>query len=953
MHAIPAPGSKFVKWAKSGGLGCLPTTAKYCSIYNAEGSEESWFVLAEFAAVPAPVVSSISPTEGPAAGGNSVTITGENFNAGGDAEEVLFGTEAASSFSVESNTEIVAEAPAGTAESTVHVTVVTPSGTSTETAADEYSYEGAAAAASTLEVIAEGSGSGEVSGVGGAETPPGAFEGTPPLECQWNGETEEQTGTCEGSEATVEEVAPGTFLEGVSVHAIPAPGSKFVKWAKSGGLGCLPTTAKYCSIYNAEGSEESWFVLAEFAAVPAPVVSSISPAEGPAAGGTPVTITGENFNAGGDAEEVLFGTEKAESFSVESDTKIVAEAPEGTAESTVHVTVVTPSGTSAETAADEYTYEGGGVSLTVNTGTGTGTGQVNCEVNGSSTDEPCEGQYAEGDELTLEAVADEGSEFVSFENATGSAETPCAGTPTTCTFTIEATTEIDAVFALEDIPFTVNESGEGSVECEDVTEGGGLGACAATYPYGHTVKAEASPETGWELESLTGSGSAAGECSGSVCEFTITEASEVSAVFALEDIPFTVNESGEGSVECEDVTEGGGLGACAATYPYGHTVKAEASPETGWELESLTGSGSAAGECSGSVCEFTITEASEVSAAFGLEGAATLHVFKGGNGQGTVTSLAPDSQIDCGAECEAEYAEGETIELEAEAQAGSVFAGWLGCHPVVGEEEKCHVTISGEEVDVTAVFLAEAVTPEINITSFSGNEHGCSTAASTSKSTEATATFATAKTGATDPTATRRRSPEFFGNEHGLSGRRLRHRPRRQPLLRVQRRNGPTRRTRQDGTDGERPRQPGADRPTGRRRPERRRWRQRPERRPMAPTARTAQTGPRGPQGPRGKQGKTGKVKVICKVKSKQKVVCKVRYVKSHKKHSKKNKRLSWRLMKRGHVMGHGRTSLRQLNRVIAHLRPGRYVLRVEGHRGGMRIAVGDYRRQHGGHRHG
>ncbi len=234
-------------------------------------------MLAEFAAVPAPVVSSISPTEGPAAGGNSVTITGENFNAGGDAEEVLFGTEAASSFSVESNTEIVAEAPAGTAESTVHVTVVTPSGTSTETAADEYSYEGAAAAASTLEVIAEGSGSGEVSGVGGAETPPGAFEGTPPLECQWNGETEEQTGTCEGSEATVEEVAPGTFLEGVSVHAIPAPGSKFVKWAKSGGLGCLPTTAKYCSIYNAEGSEESWFVLAEFAAVPAPVVELDQP----------------------------------------------------------------------------------------------------------------------------------------------------------------------------------------------------------------------------------------------------------------------------------------------------------------------------------------------------------------------------------------------------------------------------------------------------------------------------------------------------------------------------------------------------------------------------------------------------------------------------------------------------------------------------------------------------
>ena len=52
--------------------------------------------------------------------------------------------------------------------------------------------------------------------------------------------------------------------EGVSVHAIPAEGSEFVEWTKSGGFGCLPKTAKYCSVYNQEGSEESWFVIATF-----------------------------------------------------------------------------------------------------------------------------------------------------------------------------------------------------------------------------------------------------------------------------------------------------------------------------------------------------------------------------------------------------------------------------------------------------------------------------------------------------------------------------------------------------------------------------------------------------------------------------------------------------------------------------------------------------------------
>ena len=82
-----------------------------------------------------PTVTAVSPNDGPEAGGTSVTITGSNFN---EATAVTFGPSEATSFKVESDTSIIAVAPAGT--STVDVTVSTPGGTSTTSSADEFSY---------------------------------------------------------------------------------------------------------------------------------------------------------------------------------------------------------------------------------------------------------------------------------------------------------------------------------------------------------------------------------------------------------------------------------------------------------------------------------------------------------------------------------------------------------------------------------------------------------------------------------------------------------------------------------------------------------------------------------------------------------------------------------------------------------------------------------------------
>ncbi len=86
--------------------------------------------------IPAPRVAGISPSSGPTAGGTLVTITGTNFTG---ATAVLFGDVPATSFSVYSDTEIQATAPAQAA-GTVDVTVETPGGGSGIWATDEFTY---------------------------------------------------------------------------------------------------------------------------------------------------------------------------------------------------------------------------------------------------------------------------------------------------------------------------------------------------------------------------------------------------------------------------------------------------------------------------------------------------------------------------------------------------------------------------------------------------------------------------------------------------------------------------------------------------------------------------------------------------------------------------------------------------------------------------------------------
>jgi hypothetical protein len=85
-----------------------------------------------------------------------------------------------------------------------------------------------------------------------------------------------------------------------------------------------------------------------------PVISTLAPVSGPAAGGTSVAIVGSGFTGVTGAASVKFGNLNATSYAVSSDSLILAVAPAAPA-GAVSVTITTPKGKIANKI-NGYTY---------------------------------------------------------------------------------------------------------------------------------------------------------------------------------------------------------------------------------------------------------------------------------------------------------------------------------------------------------------------------------------------------------------------------------------------------------------------------------------------------------------------------------------------------------------------------------------------------------------------
>ena len=258
-------------------------------------------------AVATTTVTAVHPDSGPPAGGTQVVIEGTNLTG---ATAVDFGTAPATSVDVLSSHLVAAVAPAGTG--TVDVTVTTPLGTSATSAADHFSY-----VVPTTTVTAVHPDSGPPAG--GTQV---VIEGT-----NLTGATAVDFGT-----------APATSVDVLSSHLVTA--------TSPAGTGTVDVTVTTPLGTSATSAVDHFSYV-----VPTTTVTAVRPDTGLLSGGTHVLITGTNLTG---ATTVDFGTAPATSVDVLSSHLVTAVSPAGTG--TVDVTVTTPLGTSATSAADHFTY---------------------------------------------------------------------------------------------------------------------------------------------------------------------------------------------------------------------------------------------------------------------------------------------------------------------------------------------------------------------------------------------------------------------------------------------------------------------------------------------------------------------------------------------------------------------------------------------------------------------
>ncbi len=260
---------------------------------------------------PAPVVSSLSVSTGPAAGGTSVTISGSNLSG---ATAVSFGGVAATSFTVNGSGMILAVAPAHAA-GVVDVQVTTSGGTSAVSQSDQFTFQSPAPVVSSLS----------------AST--GSTDGGTSV-------------TIFGSNLSG---ATGVSFGGVAAASFTIGGSgSIVAIAPAHTAGQVDVTVTTPGGTSAVSPSDQFTFQSS-----TPVVSSLSTSTGSTAGGTSIAISGSNFSG---ATAVSFGTVAAASFTVNGSGMIVAVAPAHAA-GQVDVTVTTPSGTSAVSASDQFTFQ--------------------------------------------------------------------------------------------------------------------------------------------------------------------------------------------------------------------------------------------------------------------------------------------------------------------------------------------------------------------------------------------------------------------------------------------------------------------------------------------------------------------------------------------------------------------------------------------------------------------
>lgn len=256
-----------------------------------------------------PAVTTVSPAVGPSSGGGAVTISGIGL---GGADAVSFGSQPAASFTVESQSTILATAPAGTG--TVNVTVTTASGTSPIVTADRYTYR----LAPTVT---------KLSAKGGPAT---------------GGTSVTITGT------ELSEASAVRFGAVAAEHITVLSPTSITATAPANVGGTLNVTVTTPGGTSAPSSKNRFKYT--------PVVEALSPSSSPLTGGGVVTVSGAGFPLG-EATTFKFGKAKAGPAQCTSNTTCTVIAPAQKTPGTVDVIATVEKLKSLAEPGDRFTYE--------------------------------------------------------------------------------------------------------------------------------------------------------------------------------------------------------------------------------------------------------------------------------------------------------------------------------------------------------------------------------------------------------------------------------------------------------------------------------------------------------------------------------------------------------------------------------------------------------------------
>jgi N-acetyl-anhydromuramyl-L-alanine amidase AmpD len=272
----------------------------------------------------APIITKLSPPSGPESGGTIVTISGSGFTTGGEPlATISFGGNRAITANVDSDTQITALSPPGTGQ--VNVAVRTLFDASATSAASLFSF------------------------VKSAEASPPTVTGITPSGGPMAGGIDVDIYGIGLLGATAVNFGPmvvttPTVVDDTHVTVVlPALADGFV-------AGSVHVTVVTPAGTSSASDADNFDYLG------LPTVTGLSPTTGAPAGGDVVQLFGTGLSQ---ASQVWFGAQQGFGITTDGDGQLAVFSPPSDGGSNVHVTVVTPGGTSETSDADLFLYGGG------------------------------------------------------------------------------------------------------------------------------------------------------------------------------------------------------------------------------------------------------------------------------------------------------------------------------------------------------------------------------------------------------------------------------------------------------------------------------------------------------------------------------------------------------------------------------------------------------------------